>query len=127
MTKLFTFAALIACSSFAFTACSNDEKDGDTAQKFNPGTIRLTSVQQQMSNNANQFAWNLMGAERSLSKGKNLVVSPLSMVYCLGMVNTGAVGVTSNEITSTLGFNGGVEDINQYCRTLLDEMPKLDS
>jgi len=58
--------------------------------------------------------------------GKSTVCSPLSMVYCLGMVNAGAVGSTSDEITTALNFDGGVDDINLYCKTLMKQMPNLD-
>lgn len=127
MKKTSSFAMMMMAPLLAFTACSNNENGGSETSKYNPGTIRLNTAQQQMSNNANAFAWKMLGAEHASTGEKSLVVSPLSMVYCLGMINTGAVGETSDEITKTLGFNVGVVDINQYCRTMLDEMPKLDS
>lgn len=127
MKQHISFAALVATVLLALTSCSNSDKNGGTAPEYNPGTINLSAAQLTMSKKTNSFAWQMMEAGSKSANQNSMVISPLSMVYCLGMVNTGAAGETSGEITKALGFDAGVADINQYCRKLLDEMPKLDS
>lgn len=126
MKKQLYLYALAAASSAAFAACSNDGNGNDITPEYAPGTISLSAAQQQMCENANTFAWKMMSAESTAAAGGSLAVSPLSMIFCLGMANAGAAGTTSGEITSALGFDGGTPDINQYCRAMLDGMPELD-
>ena len=43
------------------------------------------------------------------------------------MVNDAAVGQTEQELEQTLGFHqGGIQAVNEYCKTLIDKLPKVD-
>ena len=89
-----------------------------------PKQIELTADEQQLVKSSNEFALNLM---RRASGEKDLLLSPLSITYALGMVNNGAVGQTQLEINKVLGFGGaGADAINKFCRKLLDESATLD-
>lgn len=58
---------------------------------------------------------------------KDYIVSPLSMQFLLGMILNGAQGTTADEICSVLGYGAGeIEDVNQFCKSLLEQLPKLD-
>lgn len=124
MKKLFVAVAVM--SVFTVSACSTD---GNTEKPFvicpSPG-ISLNARQAEMVTKQNTFAWRMLSEVNAGAKGCNSVCSPLSMVYCLGMVNTGATGNTSEEITKTLGFGSGTDDINQYCKKLMTEMSGQD-
>lgn len=126
MRKNFLPVAFAVMTMAGVTSCYGDN-DGDDVKKYAPGTLSLSAEQTAMSVNQNSFAWRMFDVVNTKSDGGNTVVSPLSMVYCLGMVNNGAAVETSKEITSALGFDAGVADINEYCKKLLEEMPKLDS
>lgn len=126
MRRKFNVFAVSAIAAMTFTACSNNDEASDKGVKYAPGTINLTQAQTVMNTNQNSFAWRLFSQVNKGAGGKSTVCSPLSMVYCLGMVNAGAAGTTSDEITKTLGFNAGADDINTYCNKLMDELPTID-
>lgn len=58
---------------------------------------------------------------------KDFIVSPLSMQFLLGMILNGAQGTTADEICDVLGYGAGeIEDVNQFCQSMLEQLPKLD-
>lgn len=79
-----------------------------------------------MAQSQNSFAWKLLERTAQESGQKSLVVSPLSAVYALGMAANGADGATLQEIVGTLGFTGGIDQLNGYCRTMLKQCPSID-
>ena len=106
MKKIFWFFLGIAFSVVTITSCSSDDEDNglqkeeriqEVVVKQTPGEIRLTKGQMSMVEANNQFALDLM---RETSKGiaGNMVISPLSVAYMLGMLNDGANGTTRQEI-----------------------------
>ena len=93
-------------------------------------SIDLTDAQRHAVSRNNDFAFNLF---RTVSQSdglreKSFALSPLSVTYALGMLNVGATGQTSQEITSLLGF--GAEDkeaVNDLCRQLIEEAPQVNN
>ena len=96
-----------------------------SAQNFNaPKEIPLTADEHQLLKANNHFAFNLFSEAR---ENKNMLLSPLSITYALGMMNNGAAGQTQEEINNMLGFaEGGCQSINNFCRKLIDEIPDVD-
>ena len=96
------------------------------AQDF-PGTpksIELNLQEQALMKGNNDFAFRLF---RSVRNDNNLVVSPLSITYALGMLNNGAAGITRQEICQTLGFGeADADEINNFCKKMHTELPALD-
>jgi serpin B len=89
-----------------------------------PQTITLTAEEQELVNSSNDFALRLFKNART---DGNMVLSPLSVTYALGMLNNGAAGITREEICQTLGFGDtGADGINAFCRKMLTEAPLLD-
>lgn len=118
--------ALATSATMALSACSGCKNMASDKHDEEMKEISLTKEQRQMCDSTNAFAWRMMAHESGKAGTQSVVVSPLSMIYCLGMVNAGAAGATSDEITRTLGFADGSADINSYCAALLREMPHLD-
>ena len=86
--------------------------------------IQLTKEERELVQSNNDFAFNLMRKARTKD---SQILSPLSITYALGMLNNGAAGKTQEEINTVLGFKtAGADAINQFCRKLLTEAPKLD-
>ena len=57
----------------------------------------------------------------------NLVLSPLSLQYALGMTANGASGETLQEIINFLGYGkDGIEALNAYCKKMLEQLPAVD-
>ena len=86
--------------------------------------ISLTRSEQELVNENNKFAFNLF---RTARQEKDLILSPISITYALGMLNNGAAGETQAEINKVLGFSQtGADGINAFCQKMLTEAPLLD-
>ena len=118
---------LMACMLLSMlTACSdNGEEVVDMLPKLRP--ITLTAEQQQMRDNNNEFACRLFRTINEQKEGNgSLIVSPISVTYMLGMLNTGADGQTRQQIADVLGLGSSVMEINEYCKKMIDEAPRVD-
>lgn len=90
--------------------------------------LNLTKEQEVFANDNNGFALNFLKTVNDVDQsGKSFIYSPLSITYVLGMVNDAATGATEQEIEQTLGFHqGGIQAVNEYCKKLIDGLPKVD-
>lgn len=113
---------LICSFLFIVTGCSGDDDSsiGNNERK----EVSLTRSEQTQVGQCNGFAFRLFNA---LQGDKSMMVSPVSVVYALGMLNNGAAGETKAQINEVLGFNGDDADgVNAFCKKLLDEALTLD-
>ena len=126
--KYFWKPILMACMLLGvLTACSDDNGEVvvDMLPKLSP--ITLTVEQQQMRDNNNEFACRLFRTINEQKGGdSSVIVSPISVTYMLGMLNTGADGQTRQQITDVLGLGNSVQEINEYCKKMIDEAPLVD-
>jgi len=135
MKKLVWIITGIVFSVFFHVSCTSDDdsnrqqKDEDIQEivvKQTPGEIILTEKQRLMVDDNNQFALNLM-RETSKDYTGNMVISPLSVAYMLGMLNDGARGSTSQEIKHALCFDGhDTKSINEFFGNLMTNAPQID-
>ena len=116
MTLLLVMLALTAC-----------KEDGEVVYMLPERTpIVLTTEQQQMRDNNNEFAWRLFQTMQEQQGEVSTVISPISVTYMLGMLNTGAAGTTRDEITATLGFGADPKAVNEYCKKMIEGAPNVD-
>ena len=123
--KLSEFIITSVIAAMAFSSC----EPADPEHEPMPIQYNLSKVQEEMVNEGNNFSFNLLKAVSADSEfsGKDFMVSPLGISFVLGALNNGASGETSDEILSTLGFNGcTTDDINEYCRTILQGCQIVD-
>ena len=125
----------MAVSSLTLSCSTSENAEGEpeeTKEMVNmvadPQPITLTEEQQVFAHDNNQFTLNFLKtvseADRS---GKSFIYSPLSITYVLGMVNDAATGLTQQELEQTLGFHkGGIKAVNDYCKKLIEGLPKAD-
>ena len=116
--------------------CSSDEDEnvdlGEAKRLVNmlseAQPIQLTEEQQTFANDNNAFTLNFLKTVNEVDKtGKSFVYSPLSITYVLGMVNDAATGMTEKELQQVLGFHdGGIQAVNEYCKKMVDGLPKVD-
>ena len=135
MKKILLMVALVAMGC---TIVSCSESKDETIVCPEPKTINLlpttrqpielTTEEQQFATDNNNFALNFLKTVNDAdNSGKSFIYSPLSITYVLGMVNSAATGQTEQEIEQTLGFHqGGIQAINNYCKKLIDGLPKTD-
>ena len=131
---LFLFVAGVL--SVGVLSCSSSEEMSedlgeakrvvDMLEKTQP--IELTQEQKQFATDNNRFTLNFLKTVNEADRrGKSFIYSPLSITYVLGMVNDAAVGETERELEQTLGFHeGGIQAVNDYCKNLIDNLPKVD-
>ena len=122
--KLSTWALVTLMTLLpAFTGTDNALNAGEPPLKKE---IRLTPSQRKMQDNNNDFACRLLRTVSQRQQGST-IVSPISVSYMLGMLNTGAQGETRRQITDVLGMGDEVKDINIYFKKMIDEAPYLDA
>ena len=135
MKKSILLAAVVL--SGALLSCSSSEEEesvdlGEAKTVVNmlseAQPIQLTEAQIQFANDNNSFTLNFLKTVNDVDKtGKSFIYSPLSITYVLGMINDAAVGETEKEMEQTLGFHeGGIQAVNDYCKKLIDGLPKVD-
>lgn len=135
---LFSVMAVMALSSLMLSCSSSSDGVeelgdlGETKQVVNmlseAKPIQLTKAQTVFVNDNNQFTLNFLKTVNDVDKSdKSFIYSPLSITYVLGMVNDAATGQTEKELEQTLGFQqGGIQAVNDYCKKLIDGLPKVD-
>lgn len=74
--------------------------------------------------NQTEFYLNLI--QKTAKDGTNTLVSPYSLVQCLGMVANGADGQTLDEMQNVLGGGMLIDELNQYLYTQSDNQPNQD-
>ncbi len=132
--NLFLFVAVVL-SGGVFSCSSSEEMNEDLGEakrvvdmleKTQP--IELTQEQKQFATDNNRFTLNFLKTVNEADRrGKSFIYSPLSITYVLGMVNDAATGETERELEQTLGFHeGGIQAVNDYCKNLIDNLPKVD-
>ncbi len=95
----------------------------------NPGVdLSLTAAEQQKVSNDNAFSLKLLKTVSATSPNTaNLMISPLSVSFAMGMVSNGANGQTLTDINSTMLFNGFSQDqVNTYYNKLITGLPAVD-
>lgn len=128
---LFSVVVWTSCSHDDETALKNEVQSDDELivepiVEQTPGEIILTESQTLMADANNRFALDLM-RETSKSVVGNMVISPLSVAYMLGMLNAGANGTTRQEIMHALGFEDyDIKAVNEFFGNLIANAPLLD-
>ena len=135
MKRICQLLGMTVVLSLGLQSCSSSDDDvdlGEAKQVINmlsePIPINLTPEQRAFAYDNNQFALNFLNTVNETDRsGKSFIYSPLSITYVLGMVNDAATGLTEKELEETLGFHvGGIQAVNDYCKKLIDGLPKVD-
>ena len=73
------------------------------------------------------FGFELFREINSLSDEENIMISPLSVSYALGMTYNGAAGTTLEAFDEVLHFEGlTTEEVNESYKDLMDQLVHLD-
>ena len=122
MKKLLFIATLLAGLCWS---CDNNTPDMPTPPEQ---WIDLDSrTQEEMAENGNIFATNLMVQMNQQIPDKNMMISPMSLQFALGMLSNGADEVALKEITDAMGLNDySLMMMNSYYYNLAQQLKKKD-
>jgi len=123
--KQIVLAAALAAMTLGFVSCEKF-KTGNSGE--NPyKALDLTTKSAEYANKGNDFAFSFIDRVNKAEEG-DYFISPLSMQFLLGMILNGAQGMTASEICNVLGYGAGeVDAVNEYCRSMMEQLPDLDS
>ena len=116
------FACIVSCSDLDIV------KDPITISSPSP-TEQITKVTLSDTQSGYVEAGNAMSFRflKEIYSGENLICSPLSLQYAISMAANGASGETLQEIIDFLGYGEeGIEALNEYSKTLLEQLPAVD-
>lgn len=89
--------------------------------------ITLTRSQLDFVKSNTGFALDFFKIASDKEGDKNMLVSPISVTFALGMVNNGAKNETQKEINEVLGYKGdSIDDLNSFCKTMLEQGAEID-
>lgn len=124
--KTFKYILFFLVLAIIAVSCSKSSTESDGQKDDSFKSLSLNEQQRVFATSGNSFALNLLDEVSDL-KDENLIVSPLSMQYLLGMLLNGAQGETADQISKVLGYGTGqIDVVNQYAQTLMKQLPSLD-
>ena len=123
MNKLLVLLASVLCMG-GFTSCDREPAPGAEDNPYKK--LTLDTRQAGYISEGASFSLSFLNEVEKCSD-KDYVISPLSLQFLLGMILDGARGETADQICNLLGYGAGeIKEVNEYCRTMLDQLPKLD-
>lgn len=103
----------------SITACNNKPKN---LSKGLPKLLGFNrEVDKDWTTSSANFALSLYN--KCLSRDKNTLISPLSVMVALSMAANGADNKTLTEMEKVIGGNFNIEEINEYLSTYLNNLP----
>ena len=108
-----------------FEGLDIETEGSGVSNENNPrGYIPLTDEEQALVMPVNDLGFNMF---RKVGAKESILLSPMGMTYALGLISNGAGGKTKKEINKVLGCDdAAAAHINEFCRKILTEAPKLD-
>ncbi len=128
--RTFGKVLLLCTAALLLTACSKSSSKSKEKPFFNILTT-LSETELEICRAANEFGFNLfreIAAWESVENpGANILVSPLSVSYCLGMPLNGASGQTQQEMLEALEISEfTLQEINESYRRVKSLLPEVD-
>lgn len=106
---------LVCTFLFNLSGCSANK---NVTLDFTPKNIEISTNLENGKIAVNDFSVNFF--KNSYKSGENVLVSPLSIIYALGMTSNGANGDTLSELENALGMK--TEDLNLFLYSLIKNL-----
>jgi serine protease inhibitor len=117
MILLFTIALNITACSAAVPQTAAD----DLMEEVKPAAIDGKEANNQFIGNTADFSLELF--KKSINNKKNSLVSPISVMFALGMTANGADGETLTQMEEVLGKDISLNDLNEYLYSYAKSLP----
>ncbi len=119
--------SIFVWSVLLFCACQSEE-GGNKFKTQERKDIVLTRGEQDMVEEGNYFAFNLLKVVEQNETKENYFISPLSASLALSMTTNGAGSSTLSEMKQVLGFDAyTVDEMNTFYKKLVNELLKVDN
>ena len=123
MKRYILFPVLMAMA-LCNVSCNKVETEEPTENPYKK--LELSTRSSELVRQGNDFAFRFL-ENINESSSEDFVISPLSMQFLLGLILDGAKGETADEICKVLGYGAGdVDGVNEFCQSLLEQLPELD-
>ena len=118
---------LAVAASLLMVAISCEKIENKDDEPDNPyQEIEITTKSADFVQQGLPFTFDYIGRINDGTE-ENYIISPLSMQFLLGMILDGTRGETADEICTVLGYGKGeVDAVNEYCLSMLQQLPELD-
>lgn len=120
MKKAIISLFLVWIMAFNMTGCSKDVKAQNLMEGITPNEITVLEDLGEYNPIVAEFALNLFKACNE--KGKNTLISPVSVLSALAMTYNGADGRTYEQMEKVLGM--AADDINLYFHSYMNKLPQ---
>jgi len=117
-------SAWLLLAAFILTACSGSVPNAaaeNLMEDIKPAAVDGKEVDDQFIKNTANFSVELF--KRSISKDKNSLVSPASVMLALAMTANGADGETLSQMEKVLGGDIAINTLNQYLYYYVNKLP----
>ena len=120
-------SGLAIAASLLMVALSCEKMEDKEDEPDNPyQEIEITTKSADFVRQGLPFTFDYIGRING-STEENYIISPLSMQFLLGMILDGTRGETADEICTVLRYGKGeVDAVNEYCLSMLQQLPELD-
>jgi len=123
MKKYIKFILIFLISAGILSSC---EKSDEPVKK-EPSKIKLSNKSTEIIEADKAFGFELFREVYSLSEEDNLMISPLSVSYALGMTYNGAAGTTLEAFRDVLHFEDLTnQEVNESYKDLMGQLVTLD-
>ena len=122
MKKYFIISVIILLSGSLISSCEKEPVERE------PAKITLNKKAAEIIEADKAFGFELFREVLGLSDEENIMISPMSVSYALGMTYNGAAGATLEAFEKVLHFEGLTEqEVNESYKDLMDQLLNLDS
>ncbi len=124
MKARYSTIALILASLVILISCGKNDPEPVNRE---PNKIELTMKSAELIEADHQFAFEIFGEILGSSDEVNLMISPLSVSYALGMTLNGADGTTRDAFRDVLHFGDLTDqEVNESYKELMSQLVTLD-
>ena len=125
MKSYISYIIIILISVITITSCEENGPSGPTDEEI--PTITLNKKALEIIKADQAFGFELFREVYNLTDEDNMMISPLSVSYALGMTYNGAAGTTLEAFNDVLHFDDlTTQEVNESYKDLMDQLIHLD-
>lgn len=125
MKSYISYIIVILISVMTFLSCEESGPSGPTDKEIPKITLNKKALEIIKADKA--FGFELFREVYTLSEEDNIMISPLSVSYALGMTYNGADGTTLQAFNDVLHFGDlTTQEVNESYKDLMDQLVHLD-